>query len=78
MKTLITWIVELPESWSVSCLTEGVWCPMELYITDSYQTQPDRFNVVHPAAAPLRCEAVRIDMTPRAERTVGISEIRFD
>ncbi|WP_295889877.1 hypothetical protein [uncultured Alistipes sp.] len=51
---------------------------MELYITDSYQTQPDRFNVVHPAAAPLRCEAVRIVMTPRAERTVGISEIRFD
>lgn len=70
--------VELPESWSVSCLTEGVWRPMELYITDSYQTQPDRFNVVHPAAAPLRCEAVRIEMTPRAERTVGISEIRFD
>lgn len=70
--------VELPESWSVSCLTEGVWRPMELYITDSYQTQPNRFNVVHPAAAPLRCEAVRIVMTPRAERTVGISEIRFD
>lgn len=68
---------ETPAAWEADCRCEGVWRPLQLYVTDSYQTAGDRFNVVHPAA-PVVCEALRIRMTPQAEKTVGISEVRIE
>lgn len=68
---------KLPAAWRVSCLVEGAWHPLELYVTDSYQTAADRFNVVHPAA-PIHCEALRIEITPQKGETAGISELRIE
>lgn len=69
--------VDMPRSWRIFFRTEGEWRPMELYMTDAYGSEPDRFNVVHPAA-PFHCDALRIEITPEAGKTVGISQIRFE
>lgn len=69
--------VEVPKTWEVYYLSDGRWRPMQLYVTDSYQTEINRFNVVHPAA-PIRCKALRIRITPQPEKTIGISELYIE
>lgn len=68
---------KLPSSWSIEYNSRGNWKKLNLYVTDSYQTGKDKFNVVHPAS-PLQIEAVRINIKPQKNSTVGISEIGFE
>ena len=67
--------VKLPEKWSLEVEQNGKWNPFELYTTDKYDTRANQFNVVHPAT-PLKCDAIRIRMTPREDTSVGILELQ--
>ncbi len=67
----------LPKSWSVDYKVDGVWRAMELYVTDAYETNSDKFNVVHPAGK-LECDAFRINIIPQNGYSVGISEVTFE
>ncbi|TWT42649.1 Non-reducing end beta-L-arabinofuranosidase [Botrimarina hoheduenensis] len=66
--------VKTPEEWSLEVKREGSWSPMDLYVTDEYGTRVNQYNVVHPAAG-LTCEAIRVNMTPQQDASVGILEI---
>ena len=67
--------VKFPAAWSMEVEQGGQWKPFELYVTDEYGTRANQYNVVHPAA-PLKCDAIRIRMTPQENACVGILEIR--
>ena len=66
--------VKFPAEWSLEVEQNGKWKPFELYTTDRYDTRANRYNVVHPAA-PTRCDAIRVRMTPKKDACVGILEI---
>ena len=66
--------VKFPSQWSLEVEHNGQWKPFELYVTDRYDTRANRYNVVHPAA-PIRCDAIRIRMTPMEDACVGILEL---
>ncbi len=66
--------VRTPAEWSLEVKRDGRWSPMDLYVTDEYGTRVNQYNVVHPAA-PLTCEAIRVNMTPQRDASVGILEI---
>ena len=65
--------VRFPEEWSLEVEQSGQWKPFELYTTDRYERRANQYNVVHPAA-PLKCDAIRIRMTPKEDACVGILE----
>ncbi|RMG35190.1 MAG: hypothetical protein D6725_13045, partial [Planctomycetota bacterium] len=67
--------VRLPKEWSLEVRQDGRWKPFPLYTTDRYDTRANQFNVVHPAA-PLVCDAIRINITPRENTAVGIIEVQ--
>ncbi len=67
--------VKLPKEWSLEVKRDGKWHPFQLYTTDRYDTRANQFNVVHPAA-PLTCDAIRINMTPHEKTAVGILEVQ--
>ncbi len=67
--------VKFPKAWSIEVSRDGEWVPFELYTTDRYDTRANQYNVVHPAA-PLKCDAIRIKMTPQEEAAVGILELQ--
>ena len=66
--------VKFPAEWSLEIEQKGEWKPFELYVTDQYDTRANQYNVVHPAA-PIRCDAIRVRMTPKPNACVGILEI---
>ena len=67
--------VRFPQKWSLEVEQNGKWQPFNLYTTDRYDTRANQFNVVHPAA-PLKCDAIRILMTPKEDTSVGILEVQ--
>lgn len=67
--------VKFPEEWSLEIERDGEWKPFELYTTDKYDMRANQYNVVHPAAS-LKCDAIRILMTPKEDACVGILEVR--
>lgn len=67
--------VWFPKEWSIETEQNGQWRPLDLYTTDRYETRANQYNIVHPAA-PLRCDAIRIRMTPRDDACVGILEVQ--
>jgi hypothetical protein len=67
--------VKFPKEWSLEVRSKGEWKPFELYVTDRYDNRANQYNVVHPAA-PLVCDAIRINMTPQENASVGILEIQ--
>ncbi len=67
--------VRFPKEWKVEVEQNGEWKPFELYTTDRYDTRANQYNVIHPAA-PLSCDAIRINMTPQEESAVGILEVQ--
>ena len=67
--------VKFPAQWSLEVLQNGEWKPFELYTTDRYDTRANQYNVVHPAAK-LKCDGIRIVMTPKEAACVGILEIQ--
>jgi len=66
--------VKFPAEWSIEVEQNGQWKPFELYVTDRYDRRANQYNVVHPAA-PIRCDAIRVQMTPRDDACVGILEM---
>jgi len=66
--------VKFPAEWSLEVEQDGTWKPFQLYVTDRYDTRANQYNVVHPAA-PVRCDAIRVKMTPRKDACVGILEL---
>ena len=66
--------VQVPVSWNVEYQDQGAWRPFKLYVTDMYGIQPDQFNMVHPAE-PFTTDAIRLNITPRRDATVGILEV---
>ena len=67
--------VQIPESWKLEYRNaNNRWEPFPLYITDSYSTFHDQFNIVHPGK-PLKTGALRLLMTPKKDATVGILEV---
>jgi len=66
--------VRFPAEWSLEVRQNGRWQAFELYTTDRYETRANQYNVVHPAA-PLKCDAIRIRMTPQENACVGILEL---
>lgn len=67
--------VKFPAEWSIEVQQQGSWSPLELYTTDRYDMRADQYNVVHPAA-PLNCDAIRINVTPQENACVGIFEVQ--
>jgi DUF1680 family protein len=67
--------VKFPAEWSLEVDQEGQWKTFDLYTTDRYDTRANQYNVVHPAA-PLKCDAIRIKMTPKENACVGILEVQ--
>ena len=66
--------VQVPVSWNVEYQEQGAWRPFKLYVTDMYGIQPDQFNMVHPAE-PFTTDAIRLNITPRRDATMGILEV---
>ena len=66
--------VQLPVSWNIEYYAEGAWHPFKLYVTDIYGVQADQFNVVHPSES-FATDAIRLNITPRSDATVGILEV---
>ncbi len=67
--------VKFPDAWSLEVEQDGIWNALELYTTDRYDTRANQYNVVHPAA-PLKCDAIRIKMTPKEDSCLGILEVQ--
>ncbi|MCP4785708.1 MAG: hypothetical protein GY903_24930 [Fuerstiella sp.] len=67
--------VKFPQQWSLEVEQNGKWNAFELYTTDKYDARANQYNVVHPAA-PLKCDAIRVRMTPREDTSVGILELQ--
>lgn len=67
----------VPESWYVEHRNGNEWEKIDLYITDSYQKEKDKFNVIHPASS-LTVNTLRIQIKAINGKEVGISEIRMD
>lgn len=67
--------VKLPENWTLEIEQDGEWKAFELYTTDQYGTQANQFNIIHPAA-PTKCDAIRINLTPKKETSAGILEVQ--
>jgi len=69
--------VQLPESWNLEYHTNGKWNKFQLYVTDNYGVQADQFNMVHPAE-PIKADAIRMNIKPKAIATVGILEVTIE
>ena len=67
--------VRVPESWALDRWTEEGWKPFPLYVTDSYSTFKDQYNMVHPGK-PVRTDKLRLRMTPRRDAAIGILEVK--
>lgn len=69
--------VKLPAAWSIEYRTGGEWHQFLPYITDIFGTAADQFNVVHPDK-PIDADALRLNITPQADSTVGILEVQIE
>ena len=67
--------VKFPKEWSLEIRHDGEWKPFELYVTDRYDNRANQYNVIHPAA-PLTCDAIRINIVPQPNAAVGILEVQ--
>lgn len=66
--------VKVPSSWTVDYLDNGKWKAFEPYITDSFGVEKDKFNMVHPSGR-VNTKAVRLNIVPHVDKTVGILEV---
>ncbi len=69
--------VQFPVYWDVEYHTNGVWHPFKLYVTDTYGIQADQFNMIHPAE-PIQADAIRLNIKPKDDSTVGILEVTIE
>ncbi len=66
-----------PEKWHAEYLHNGEWQPYKPYITDHFGVLLDQFNMVHPDRE-IRAEAIRLIVTPQANKAVGILEAKVE
>lgn len=66
--------VQRPVEWNIDYFVDGEWYEFKPYVTDRFGVELDQFNMVHPAA-PIEAEALRINMMPKAESSIGILEL---
>ncbi|MBQ3198010.1 MAG: glycoside hydrolase family 127 protein [Alistipes sp.] len=66
--------VQRPVEWNIDYFVDGEWHEFKPYVTDRFGVELDQFNMVHPAA-PIEAEALRINMIPKAESSIGILEL---
>ena len=66
--------VQRPVEWSMEYFVDGKWNEFKPYITDRFGIELDQFNMVHPNA-PIEAEALRLNITPKKESSVGILEL---
>lgn len=66
--------VKLPVSWTMDYMEAGEWKTFEPYTTDSFGIEKDQFNMVHPSG-PVKAEALRLNIVPKPDKTVGILEV---
>ena len=66
--------VQRPVEWNIDYFVDGEWHEFKPYVTDRFGVELDQFNMVHPAA-PIEAEALRINMMPKAESSIGILEL---
>ena len=69
--------VKYPESWRAEYMKDGKWNEYTPYITDSFSTLGDQFNMVHPAT-PVETDAIMLHITPQKDATVGILEVTIE
>ena len=70
--------VRLPRGWWVDYrVGDGEWTRMKKYITDDYDLQRDKFNVVRPAPR-LTCDAIGVRILPQVGFCMGVHEIQVD
>lgn len=69
--------VQLPVEWSAEYREQGVWKAFQPYVTDTFGTTPDQYNMVHPASD-IKADAIRLSITPQADATVGILEFKVE
>jgi hypothetical protein len=65
--------VKLPQSWSLEYKKNGEWTSFPVYVTDTYSTDRNKFNMVHPGEQVLT-NSIRLNVQPIANKTVGILE----
>ena len=66
--------VQLPVEWNMDYFVDGEWHVFKPYVTDRFGVELDQFNMVHPAE-PIEAEAIRINMMPKKESSIGILEL---
>ncbi|MBR4994640.1 MAG: glycoside hydrolase family 127 protein [Alistipes sp.] len=66
--------VQQPVEWSMEYMVDGEWHTFEPYVPDRFGIELNQFNMVHPAA-PIEAEALRLNITPKKESSVGILEL---
>lgn len=67
-----------PKNWKVQYSLDGEnFKDLDIYITDTYGTETDKFNIVHPSN-PLECVALRFVFAAKEFSRVGISEILLE
>ena len=66
--------VKVPAKWSMEYMKGNTWEKFKVYVTDSYETQKDQYNVVHPAEK-LKCDAIRINIISNDGVAVGILDV---
>ena len=69
--------VRVPQSWNLEYKKGDAWTVFPLYATDSYATDKDKFNMVHPGEQILT-KNIRLNMTPVPGSAVGILEVIID
>ena len=66
--------VKVPAEWSLEYLKDNTWQKFKIYVTDSYATQKDQYNLVHPAEK-LECDAIRIHILSNDGAAAGILDV---
>ena len=66
--------INVPESWSLEYKLNGQWKPFDLSGGDSYGTEKNIYNTIHPESQ-LLCDALRIKMKPQKEKAIGILDV---
>ncbi|MCT4646675.1 MAG: glycoside hydrolase family 127 protein [Carboxylicivirga sp.] len=69
--------IKVPKEWSIDYFKAGEWHEFPLYITDSYSTFKDKYNMVHPAQD-LVVRKIRINMKAKTEASVGILDVLIE
>lgn len=69
--------VKLPVSWSMEYRVSDEWHLFQPYVTDSFGVLGDQFNMVHPDK-PIEVDALRLNIVPQADATVGILEVQIE